>query len=68
MTTQNFTFKLVKEITYKRVNIMLFNSTEGWFVETSQGLVSEYMKTKKEALQTIANIKNNIKTDPFFSK
>ena len=63
MTTQNFTYNLVKETTYKGVNIMLFNSTEGWFVETSQGLVSEYMRTKKEALQTISNVKNNIKIE-----
>lgn len=61
--TTTFTFKLVKEIQYKGVNIMLFNSTEGWFVETSQGLVSEYMKTKKEALQFISNVKNNIKSE-----
>lgn len=61
--TATFTFKLVKEIQYKGVNIMLFNSTEGWFVETSQGLVSEYMKTKKESLQTITNVKNNIKSE-----
>ena len=63
MNSKKFTFKLVKEITYKGVKIMLYNTTEGWFVETSQGLVSEYMKTKKEALQTIANIKYNIKTE-----
>lgn len=63
MTTQNFTFKLIKEITYKGVNIMLFNSTEGWFVETSQGLISEYMKKKTQALESIKTIKNNIKSE-----
>lgn len=63
MTTQNFTFKLIKEISYKKVNILLFSSNIGWFVETSQGIVSEYMKTKKEALQFIANAKYNIKIE-----
>ena len=63
MTTQSFTFKLIKEITYKGVNIMLFNSTEGWFVETSQGLVSDYLETKKQALEQIKIIKTNIKIE-----
>ena len=63
MTTLRFTFKLIKEIIYKDVSIMLFNSTNGWFIETSQGLVTEYMKTKKEAIAEIANIKNNIKSE-----
>jgi CRISPR/Cas system-associated protein Cas7 (RAMP superfamily) len=63
MDTTNFTFKLSNEMNYKGVAIMLYDSTEGWFVETSQGLVSEYMKTKKEALEAIKNIKNNIKNE-----
>ena len=63
MITQEFKFKLVQETSYKGINIMLFNSTNGWFVETSQGLVSEYMSEKKEALETIKNIKNNIKSE-----
>lgn len=63
MTTQEFTFRLVKETQYKGVDIMLFNSTEGWFVETSQGLVSGYMETKREALESIKIVKNNIKSE-----
>ena len=63
MTTQDFKFKLLKETKYKGVNIMLFCSTEGWFVETSQGQVSEYMKNNKEAMQYIYNVKYNIKTE-----
>jgi len=63
MTTQDFKFKLLKETKYKGVNIMLFSSTEGWFVETSQGQVSEYMKNNKEAMQYIYNVKYNIKTE-----
>lgn len=63
MTAQAFTFRLVKETQFKGVNIMLFNSTLGWFVETSQGLVSEYFKTKKEALEEIKNAKTNIKSE-----
>ena len=63
MTHQEFTFKLVQQMTYKGVKIMLYNSTEGWFVETSQGLVSEYMKTKKESLQYISAQKNTIKIE-----
>ena len=63
MTTQEFKFKLVQETSYKGINIMLFNSTNGWFVETSQGLVSKYMSAKKEALETIKTIKNNIKSE-----
>lgn len=63
MTTQAFTFRLVKETQCKGVNIMLFNSTEGWFIETSQGLISEYMETKKEALEAIKLVKNNIKSE-----
>ena len=62
MTTE-FTFKLIKETQYKGVNITLYSSTEGWFVETSQGIVTEYMRTKKEALEEIKNIKNNIKSE-----
>ncbi len=42
---------------------MLFQSTEGWFVETSQGLVSDYFQTKKEALEQIKNTKTNIKSE-----
>lgn len=63
MRNQNFTFKLVKETTCNGINIMLFNSTEGWFVETSEGLVSEYIKTKKEALQNMSSVKKNIKSE-----
>ena len=59
-TMTKFTFKLIKETQYKGVIILLYSSTLGWFVETSQGLVSEYMKTKKEALCEIKNIKANI--------
>jgi hypothetical protein len=63
MTTQAFTFRLVKLTQCKGVNIMLFQSTEGWFVETSQGLVSDYFQTKKEALEQIKNTKTNIKSE-----
>jgi hypothetical protein len=63
MTTQAFTFRLVKQTQCKGVNIMLFQSTEGWFVETSQGLVSDYFQTKKEALEQIKNTKTNIKSE-----
>jgi len=63
MTTQAFTFRLVKQTQFKGVNIMLFNSTLGWFVETSQGLVSDYFRTKREALEQIKNTKTNIKSE-----
>jgi hypothetical protein len=60
---ENFTFKLLTTTKIKNVTIDLYSSTEGYFVETSQGLVSDYFKTKKEAANCIANIKQNIKTE-----
>ena len=50
---ENFTYSLNKEITHKGVTIQLYNSTSGWFVETSEGLISEYFATKKEATNYI---------------
>jgi hypothetical protein len=58
-----FTFSLVKSVTYRKVRIDLFTSTDGYFVETSQGLISDYFKTKKEATSYIANAKRNIKIE-----
>lgn len=63
MTTQEFTYSLVKETTYRGVNFSLYNSTEGWFVETSEGIVSEYMKTKKEALDYLRKSKSVLKIE-----
>ncbi|NBW20227.1 MAG: hypothetical protein EBR82_70885 [Caulobacteraceae bacterium] len=59
----NFTFKLLKTIEFKNVTIDLYSSLEGYFVETSQGLVSDYFKTKKEAANYISNAKQNIKIE-----
>jgi hypothetical protein len=59
----NFTFKLLTTTKFKNVTIDLYLSTEGYFVETSQGLVSDYFKTKKEATNYIANAKKNIKIE-----
>ena len=58
-----FKFKLIQTTTFKGVVIDLYSSTEGYFVETSQGLVSDYYKTKKEATNYIANAKKNIKIE-----
>ena len=55
-----FKFKLIQTTTFKGVVIDLYSSTEGYFVETSQGLVSEYYKTKKEIKDCIKVLKNNI--------
>lgn len=63
MTTQEFTYSLIKQTTYKGVTFSLYNSTEGWFVETSQGVVTEYMRTKKEALEYIKRSKSLIKIE-----
>ena len=66
LTTQNkkamstFSFQILKTIKFKNVTIDLYNSTEGYFVETSEGLVSEYFNTKKEAIYYIKNVKSNI--------
>ena len=62
MTTE-FKFSLVKQIKYKGVSIMLFTSTNGWFVETSQGLATDYMETKTQALEEVKIIKANIKSE-----
>ena len=60
---ENFNFKLLTTTKIKNVTIDLYSSTEGYFVETSQGLVSNYFKTKKEATSYIVNAKRNIKID-----
>lgn len=60
---ENFTFKLITTTKLKNVTIDLYSSTEGYFVETSQGLVSDYFKTKKEAANYISNAKQNIKIE-----
>jgi hypothetical protein len=60
---ENFNFKLLTTTKIKNVTIDLYSSTEGYFVETSQGLVSDYFKTKKEARSYIANAKKNIKIE-----
>jgi hypothetical protein len=60
---ENFNFKLLTTTKFKNVAIDFYSSTEGYFVETSQGLVSDYFKTKKEATKYIANAKRNIKLD-----
>ena len=58
MTT--FTFKLLNTIKCKNVSIYSYKSTNGYFVETSQGLVSEYFKTKCQISEYIKVIKENI--------
>jgi hypothetical protein len=58
-----FTFSLVKSVTYLGVCIDLFTSTEGYFVETSQGLVSEYFPNKKQAEDYVAECKRQIKSE-----
>ena len=58
-----FSFKLINSTNYKKVIIDLYSSTEGYFIETSQGLVSEYYKTKKEAVNYIKTVKSSIKTE-----
>jgi hypothetical protein len=60
---ENFTFKLLTTIKFKNITIDLYSSTYGYFVETSQGLVSDYFKIKKEATNYIANTKHNIKIE-----
>jgi hypothetical protein len=60
---ENFTFKLITTTKFKNVTIDLYSSTEGYFVETSQGLVSDYFKTKKEATNYITTTKRNIKIE-----
>jgi hypothetical protein len=60
---ENFNFKLLTTKKFKNVTIDLYSSTEGYFVETSQGLVSSYFKTKKEATRYIANEKRIIKIE-----
>ena len=60
---ENFTFKLITTTKLKNITIDLYSSTEGYFVETSQGLVSDYLKTKKKATNYIANAKRNIKIE-----
>ena len=60
---ENFTFKLITTTKLKNVTIDLYSSTEGYFVETSQGLVSDYFKTKKEATNYITNAKRTIKKE-----
>jgi hypothetical protein len=63
MTTQEFTYSLIKETSYKGVTFSLYSSTEGWFVETSEGVVTEYMTTKKEALEYVKRAKKLIKIE-----
>jgi hypothetical protein len=58
-----FSFKILTTTKYKNVTIDLYSSTEGYFVETSQGLVSDYFKTKKQATEYIANTKRVIKLE-----
>jgi hypothetical protein len=60
---ENFNFKLLTTTKFKNVTIDLYSSTKGYFVETSQGLVSDYFTTKKEATRYIANAKRNIKIE-----
>jgi hypothetical protein len=58
-----FKSNLLKTTKYMGVTIDFHSSTEGYFIQTSQGLVSDYMKTKKEAIEYIRTVKNNIKTE-----
>jgi hypothetical protein len=58
-----FTFSLLKSVTYREVRIDLFTSTEGYFVETSQGLVSEYFSSKKQAESYAVECKRQIKSE-----
>jgi len=62
-TMEMFTYSLIKKTTYKGVVISLYSSTEGWFVETSESYASEYMKTKKEALDLIREHKELLKIE-----
>lgn len=63
METQEFTYRLVKKTTYMGVTFLLYSSTYGWFVETSQGLITEYMRTKKEALNYMKTAKNILRIE-----
>jgi hypothetical protein len=60
---ENFTFKLVTTTKYVNVTIDLYSSTLGYFVETSQGLVSDYFKSEREAKNYIRNARQNIKLE-----
>jgi len=58
-----FTFKLLKTTKFKSVSIELYQSTLGYFVETSQGIISDYFKTKKEAADYVKITKSVIKIE-----
>lgn len=62
-TMETFTYSLIKKTTYKGVVISMYSSTEGWFVETSESLVSPYMKTKKEVVEFIRRHKRTLKIE-----
>lgn len=51
----NFSFKLIKTIKFMGVTIGIYSSTEGYFCETSQGLVSDYFKTTQELFEIFIN-------------
>mgnify|MGYP007029092277 CR=1 FL=1 len=58
-----FTYKLIKTTKFQEVTFDLYTSNEGYFVEASNGLESEYMISKKEALGYIANAKRIMKLE-----
>jgi hypothetical protein len=60
---EDFNFKLLSTLKFLTVKIDLYSSTFGYFVETSQGLVSDYFKTKSEAIKYIRNVRQNIKLE-----
>ena len=58
-----FTYKLIESTNFQGITFDLYSSTEGYFVEVSDGLASEYMRTKKEALNYISNAKRIMKLE-----
>lgn len=49
----------IQRINGKTISIQ--NTNWGWFVEVSDGYISEYMNTKKEAIAKRTDIKRKIK-------
>lgn len=58
-----FHYKLIKSTKFQGVTFDLYTSTEGYFVEASNGLASEYMSYKKDALNYIASAKKIMKLE-----
>jgi hypothetical protein len=51
----------VYKTTYKGITIHTINTDWGWYIETSDGLQTDYFKFKREADQRVRQIKEEIK-------